>query len=63
MNKNEKEFNEWLVNLFITKGVFLTEGEQKELTSKLEKLGPPYVKDEVVITKSGKLSTRKKKGE
>lgn len=51
MNKTEKEFYEYLVNLFTTKGIFLTEGEQKELTSKLNRLGPPYSKK--VVNKKG----------
>jgi hypothetical protein len=64
MNKNEQAFKNWLVNLLTEKGIWLTEGEQKELTDKLEKLGPPYTTTtETVINEEGAIAkrTRKKK--
>lgn len=56
MNKAEKEFYEYLVNMLITKGVFLTEAEQKQLTDKLGKLGPPFTE----VRENGKLKGKKK---
>jgi hypothetical protein len=38
MTKEQKEFNEYLVNLLMNKGVWLTETEQEGLTLALLKL-------------------------
>jgi hypothetical protein len=35
MTKEQKEFNEYLVNLLMNKGVWLTEAEQEGLTTAL----------------------------
>jgi hypothetical protein len=38
MTKEQQEFNEYLVNLLMNKGVWLTEKEQQGLTNALMKL-------------------------